>query len=69
MHTIKIPIPGEENKVLAVTSRNGQIRLETRTSDGDPSGLPVIIPDDPKLIATLCQTLLGPHVKRLNEAA
>lgn len=69
MHTIKIPIPGEENTFLAVTSRKGQIRLETRTKDGVPSGLPLIIPDHPMLIAKLCQVLLEPHKDQGAKAA
>lgn len=69
MHTIKIPIPGEESYVLAVTSRKGQIRLELRNKDGVPSGLPVIFPDHPMLIAKLCQVLLEPHKDQGAKAA
>ena len=69
MFTVKIPIPQEDNAVLAVTPHKGQICLETRTKDGVPSGQSLIIPDHPMLIARLCQVLLEPHKDRYLEAA
>ncbi len=70
MLTIKIRMPPDHgDSVLAVTTRRGQIRLQSLNGDGKPTGAPVFIPDDPRFLAILTRTLIEPHATKAQKAA